>query len=1102
MEHERYKALSIRQPWAELILRGDKCVEYRSQATKVRGTVYIYAALGRPEVSDREVANLVGQSWDHLDIGVIVGMVDVVGCDETESGFEWQLANPKRLDTPLKPDNQPQPVWFNPFDSVSLDGGPETGEYTDGPMNASPPHVSSPMLQMGGTLSGDRCTAYHAKLFAHELLRRSPSDSVERFTAALMDSQVDLNPHQVDAALFAFRSPLSHGAILADEVGLGKTIEAGIVLSQKWAEGKRKILIVLPSSLRKQWHQELYDKFYLPSQILESASFNKAQKQGKRNPFDMSEIVLCSYPFARNKAKYLEAIKWDLVVIDEAHRLRNVYKTGNKIARQLRSALSHAPKLLLTATPLQNSLLELYGLVSFIDEHTFGDLKSFRAQFARLTPGDSFDDLKERLSLVCKRTLRRQVLEYIRYTQRKAHTQEFVPSAEEQRLYDLVSDYLQRDGLNALPSSQRALMTLVLRKLLASSTFAIAGALESLTNKLRRSLQENAAQKKPPEEIESDFDAYDELADELSADEDDTPEPLTPEQRAAIESEIEELTEFSQLALQISENAKGMALLGGLEIGFRMAKERGGAEKAIIFTESRRTQNYLLRLLSDNGYADRIVLFNGSNTDPKSREIYAAWKERHAGTDKVTGSRTADTRAALVDYFRDSAQIMIATEAAAEGINLQFCSLVVNYDLPWNPQRIEQRIGRCHRYGQQHDVVVVNFLNKNNAADQRVYELLAEKFQLFDGVFGASDEVLGSIESGVDFEKRIAEIYQTCRTSDQIQTSFDELQRELADRIDVSMKDTRTKLLENFDAEVAEKLRVYKEDSTASLNRFESLLWDTTRFVLDGKATFDSSSLSFRLDQPPVESAPSGRYTLPRRDDFGHHYRLQHPLAQHVLSVASELPTDGCELRFDYSATARNIASLVSLVGSAGVLAIRRLTITSLDSEDHFLFAGLTDDGTELTVEQVRRLFSLPASVVGANAIDASQVNASLDRAKSVILGEVSERNADFFEEEIEKLNRWASDRRATLKDKLKDYDGEIADLKKQARTARNLPEKLAMQKKIRSLDKKRDQAWKEYDEAARDIERQKDTLIDRVEQRLEQELHEETLFTIRWKLT
>lgn len=162
--------------------------------------------------------------------------------------------------------------------------------------------------------------------------------------------------------------------------------------------------------------------------------------------------------------------------------------------------------------------------------------------------------------------------------------------------------------------------------------------------------------------------------------------------------------------------------------------------------------------LEDNGYRGKIVTFNGQNTDDLAKDIYAFWLDKNAETGRITGSKNVDMRMALVDFFRDHAEVMIATEAAAEGINLQFCSLIVNYDLPWNPQRIEQRIGRCHRYGQKHDVVVINFLNKDNLADQRIYELLKEKFQLFDGVFGASDEVLGRVESGIDFEKRVLEI--------------------------------------------------------------------------------------------------------------------------------------------------------------------------------------------------------------------------------------------------------------------------------------------------------------------------------------------------------
>src|SRR5262249_19277874 len=235
-----------------------------------------------------------------------------------------------------------------------------------------------------------------------------------------------------------------------------------------------------------------------------------------------------------------------------------------------------------------------------------------------------------------------------------------------------------------------------------------------------------------------------------------------------------------QLAISIEHNAKGKALLKALDVAFRKAAEINASPKAIIFTESRKTQNYLLRVLADGPFRDGIVLFNGSNNDDQSKTIYSEWQRKHAGTDRITGSKSADMRSALVNYFREQGRIMIATEAGAEGINLQFCSLVVNYDLPWNPQRIEQRIGRCHRYGQKHDVVVVNFLNRKNEADHRVHQLLAEKFKLFEGVFGASDEVLGAIESGVDFEKRINEIYQHCRKHEEIKVAFDQLQLELS----------------------------------------------------------------------------------------------------------------------------------------------------------------------------------------------------------------------------------------------------------------------------------------------------------------------------------
>lgn len=929
----------------------------------------------------------------------------------------------------------------------------------------------------------------------------------------LADAQVDLNPHQVEAALFAFRNPFSKGAILADEVGLGKTIEAGLLLSQKWAERKRKLLVIVPANLRKQWSQELAEKFFLPSVILESRSFNEFIKQGNLNPFNQNNIVLCSYQFARTKEPYVRQLNWDLVVIDEAHRLRNVYKASNKIANAIKQAINPFPKVLLTATPLQNSLLELYGLVSIIDEYAFGDFASYKAQFARLGNDVNFEDLRERLKPICKRTLRKQVLEYVKYTNRHAVVQEFVPSEDEQRLYDLVSAYLQKDKLYALPASQRALVTLILRKLLASSTYAISGTLDSLAKRLETAAKEAETIDVPPDDLPENWEDFDELADEWDEDEDGEQKEkvrLTPQQIAELKQEIEELREFHRLAVSIVRNSKGEVLLTALRKGFAEASKaqqnQGAAvlqQKAVIFTESRRTQEYLFNVLENTEFAGKVMMFNGTNSDARSKEIYRKWLEKYQGTDRVSGSPTADMRAALVECFRDEAAIMIATEAAAEGINLQFCNLVVNYDMPWNPQRIEQRIGRCHRYGQKFDVVVVNFLNKSNAADQRVYELLNEKFRLFDGVFGSSDEILGAVESGVDFEKRIAEIYQKCRSVEQIQFEFDQLQRELEAEITEGQKDAREKLLNNFDQEVVEKVRIQSNDY---LDRFNQQLWLLTRSLLKDYAHFNEHGYSFTLHTNPFpgETIHPGPYRMGKQVEEVNTYRVGHPLAQRLLEQAKNLPTPPRELTFDYSNSGKRIAILDTLNGKSGWLMCSLYSVSALETEDYLVLSGFTDNGGTLDEKQIQRFFDLPCISDEQVSIPA-EVESKLVELQAIkqntLLEELTQRNANWFEVEIDKLDRWTEDRRKSLQVELDELDETIKETRKAARLAPNLPEKLAKQQSLRKLESKRDEAWRNYDAASKELEKQKDSLLDEVSKRLEQKSGSQKLFVIRWSL-
>ena len=951
-------------------------------------------------------------------------------------------------------------------------------------------------------------TPHQRQYVAWLLTRRAAGDSVESLASTLVDSQVDLNPHQVDAALFACRNPLSRGVLLADEVGLGKTIEAGLVISLRWAERRRKILIIVPANLRKQWHQELQDKFGLQGLILEAKSYNAIRKQDRQNPFLFaSGPVICSYQFAKSKADDLKSIDWDLVVLDEAHRLRNVYKTSNVIAKTLKDALSHVhSKVLLTATPLQNSLFELYGLVSFIDDRVFGDLDSFRSQFTGRE--QAFNGLRDRLAPICKRTLRKQVQPYVSYTAREAIIQEFTPSSEEQELSRLVADYLRRPNLKAMPEGQRQLISLVLWKLLASSSHAIAGALETMAKRLQGVLDETAEIPDLAEELDEDYESLDETADEWNEQGSATAAPSRAE-RDAIAQEIEELRHFKELATNIRDNAKGKALLTALDRAFAELDRLGAAQKAIIFTESKRTQEYLLSLLADTPYGDGIVLFNGTNSDQRAQAIYKDWLKRHEGTDRITGSKTADTRAALVEHFKERGKVMIATEAGAEGINLQFCSLVINYDLPWNPQRIEQRIGRCHRYGQKFDVVVVNFVDLSNEADKRVYELLSQKFQLFEGVFGASDEVLGAIGSGVDFERRIADIYQNCREPEEIKSSFEQLRLDLSGEISDAMVKTRQALLENFDESVQEKLRMRADDSRNARNRFERMLMDLTRAELIQYASFDDSG--FDLCQIPTGIEHSGlagielgRYELPRRSGDAHLYRISHPLARWAIEQAKARKLDAVRLIFDYDAYGSKISTLEAYRGKAGWLTVRLITVETLGNrEEHLLVAAATTDGVLLAEDDPEKLLRLPATTQAVSLFNVPDATLLVDveARKSALLREVNERNLGYFEQEVQKLDAWADDLKLGLEQEIKEIDREIKEVRRTAATSPTLDEKLSWQKKQRELEGKRSKLRRELFSRQDEVEAQRNDLISQLESQLQQQVEEHMLFTIEWGL-
>lgn len=968
-------------------------------------------------------------------------------------------------------------------------------------------------------------SAYHAKYYAHELTRRHTADGVDRLSQSLFDASVDLNPHQIEAALFALRNPLQEGVLLADEVGLGKTIEAALVICQHWAERRRQLLVICPASLRKQWAQELQDKFAVPTSVVDAVALRK-QSAGDMlstlRGLAGKAVVIMSYQFAAKLEAELRAIPWDVVVIDEAHKLRNAHRTSNRTGQALKRALAGRKKLLLTATPLQNSLMELYGLSTLIDEHLFGDETAFRKQFVNSSTG--LDELRERLASFAKRTLRRDVLEYIKYTERKALTQPFNPTDDEQALYERISAFLQKDDSYALPKRQRHLTALILRKLLASSSHAVAATLVTIRERLQGLLTSGNTESDgsllieqliAEDDLEQDY-----LEDEASEAEDGLEaNPYGPVEdgnsnpdfaRAAIAAEIEELTTFINAAQSLQTDTKAQALLKALTLGFDKMAELRAPRKAIIFTESKRTQEYLHRFLSANGYEGKLVLFSGTNNHEESTAIYQRWLEEFTGTDRVTGSPQVDRRTALIDHFRQNdgtgAEIMIATEAASEGVNLQFCALIINYDLPWNPQRVEQRIGRCHRYGQRFDVVVINFLNTRNQADQRVLELLTEKFNLFSGVFGASDEVLGRIEGGLDFEKRILQIYDTCRQPEQIEEAFNALQAELEEVIADRIKDTQSQLLENFDEDVHDRLKLRLDEAEARLDKLGRWFWGATRYALSERARFDEQSYAFSLGNPPNGIAP-GRYQLIRGaaqpDMLAHAYRLSHPLGEWSINASLNAATPTAALKLDYGKHGARVSVIENLRGKSGWLTLARLEVTAFETTEALLFSGLTDDGQVLDQETCEKLMSIPAAgkPTPIGTAVPKDLLANNQRAVAAAIAQVLEANQRLFNEERDKLERWADDKLLAAEEALKNTKARIAQLKRDARKAATLQEQDTIQRELSELERKQRRLRQEIFTVEDEIIAKRDELIDSLQQRLEEKTSQETLFSVRWQV-
>jgi superfamily II DNA/RNA helicase len=720
------------------------------------------------------------------------------------------------------------------------------------------------------------------------------------------------------------------------------------------------------------------------------------------------------------------------------------------------------------------------------------------------------EDLHDRIKKVAKRTLREQVKPYVNYTDRIARTIQFKPSGDEQKLYTLIDDYLHREKLYAFAKSQRHLSALIIRKRLGSSTYATASTLRNIIDRMEGEYQSGVLRDNRGGMVAFDDLTQDEIeeAETTTLVGDDRDLSLDGEKRAFYD-EINELRKYEALARSITTNVKAEKLTEAIRVGFDTLQP-GAARKAIIFTESTKTQEYLATVLEKNGFEGKYILFNGSNNDKHANEIYRKWLQNNSGSDIVTGVESSDRRKSLIDKFKeDGMEIMIATEAAAEGINLQFCSLLINYDLPWNPQRVEQRIGRIHRMGQKFDVVVVNFNNQGNVAEQRILELLEQKYQLFKGTFGASNEVLGSIEDGLDFERRISDILNACRTDQEIRDGFEQLQEEHKDQIAESQARAQSKIFDDLDPHVQDRFKNYQEKANEAFNRFEQLFMNLTRYELREFASFEEDGRIFNLEGS-VPGAEQGVYFY-KTDRVPHarQYKYISELSDFVRNSAKNKNTPPAKIVFDTNESQRVSASVKKLQGKSGILTLQEVTFpmsvqgATDQSESYIVASAKIDSGEVVDQETALDIIELyPQSISPDDSIVTTvQLRNILDAEITKLHDGVKQRNSTLYLDKKDMVEQEFRDKEAELQIQIDKIESQIIDKEKAEKQSTSNEERLEVSRQIQKLRQKR----RELRQQQFDLEDTKDQDIDKkltlVEQALDGEPKKQELFTIAWSI-
>ena len=830
-------------------------------------------------------------------------------------------------------------------------------------------------------------TPFHA-YYKARLLEQLPE--AEQFIPVFASSGIEIYPFQIAAASFALRSPYQKGAVLCDEAGMGKSHEAMLVINQKWLEGYSRILLVIPNAdLLHQW-MEMLERFYtVPYVVLTSRKEWQAHSAPDHpNAFIQDAIVITTYDFAADNEEAAKVVNWDLTVFEEANALSPVYQEDNKQAKALKRIAGDSFKLLLTGTPIEKNIMDLYGLIWFIDETLLPGEKEFLARYLRRP--ENYPELSEQVSRYCFRTLRSQAKHYAKVTERVLLTAEYTPSKAERQLYELLYAYINQSEKKAFPEMNQYDLALRLLGLLGSSTAAILQTIKGIVKRLQ-----------------------------------------------GLENAAEELTQWQEIqavAESIPQDAKAGELLTVLKQGFSLMKKTGAKQKAVIFTESVETQKILQNLLSGQY---RTLAYNGS----------------------------ADY--SVIRQFKEDGEVLISTDNGAKGFNLEEAAFIIHYDLPYNTLKLEQRIDRCHRLGQENDVLSVAFIDKNNFADVRKLELVNKRMLVTDGVFGITDDVLGGFTD--DVKGAFPVIAQRLRPRAQIEQAYRQtLDAHEDNRQTVSAAEDI--LFTTFTKELADKVKINPKYVNRRGKELNNDLWEIAKWFFN-RYNEKNDDCYFVIDEANRTITATEYQELPVLFYYWTGSRNRPYRSQKVYGMAKDFKPKAGQLTLS-SIIGRGILHELECANE-GILtiptvpepcriALYTVTLVSGSSRtEHTVLCGLTESGKAMDDAACRSILDLPVEGYTEDErrsphwLKGSSRPHPLDDLvpTKALLAAQLERLSPAQAEEMERMKQQVSADKAALIRELNTLDSQVqqAQAELEAVTGDRL-KRLATQKKINQL--------------------------------------------------